>query len=122
MKITLVLDEERQAKLRELMEKTGSTPENLIRSAMTLFEWAIGQVEQGWSVGSVAPDAVSYKEVTMPTLTNVAENKSAAAFVDRLEVEFQTKERALSFKRAMADLDPDCPSPPHSPDKPERAR
>ncbi|MBR8141173.1 hypothetical protein KDW46_02210 [Burkholderia vietnamiensis] len=43
-----------------------ATRKELFNNALTLFEWAVSQIEEGRSVCSITDDAKSYRELVMP--------------------------------------------------------
>ena len=47
-----------------------STQKDLFNSALTLFEWAVGEVRQGRSVASIDEATQRYREIAMPALSN----------------------------------------------------
>lgn len=68
-RIQLDLPDARIRELDELMRACGiTTRKDLFNYALTLFEWAIKEREQGRLVGSIAPDRGTFKEVVMPPL------------------------------------------------------
>jgi hypothetical protein len=72
VRVQLDLPAERITELELLMDKTRlSTRKDLFENALTLFEWAVQQREQGRTIASVAIDGEGYYELLMPALSLV---------------------------------------------------
>jgi hypothetical protein len=46
----------------------------VINSALTLFEWAVGEKRKGYAVGSVNTQEETYREVSIPLLNSVSDD------------------------------------------------
>ena len=55
-----------------------ATKKELLHNALTFFEWALAEVEQGNSIASVDPKQEKYKEITMPVFRHVARKRELA--------------------------------------------
>lgn len=68
------MPEAKAAQLKEVMEKCGiSSQKELFNNALTLFEWAVKQREQGRSISSVDERTLKFRDLSMPVLENVEE-------------------------------------------------
>ena len=66
------LPEARAAHLKEVMETCGlATQKDLINNALTLFEWAVKQRQEGRVISSVDETNKKWKELSMPALEHV---------------------------------------------------
>ncbi len=62
--------------LKDLMQKAGiKTKRDLFNNALTLFEWAIQEIENGQIIVSMDEDTREYKQLIMPVFRNVFSNK-----------------------------------------------
>jgi len=68
-------------RLEELASEAGVAKKDIINSALTILEWAIGEVQAGKIIASVDESNDRYKEVLMPLLQQFALSKTAGAGV-----------------------------------------
>lgn len=74
----LDLLEDRAEHLKCLIEECElDTQKELINSALTLFEWAVGENRLGRSIASIDEQTMQYKELAMPALLRVKMRASA---------------------------------------------
>jgi len=67
------VSDEQNESLRLLQKKTGlSTMKDLINNALTVFEWAVEEVEDGNEIASVNNDEEIYRVLATPSLQHVA--------------------------------------------------
>lgn len=72
VRLQLELPEQRAAELRKLMEECQiSTQKELFNTALTLFEWAVGERRKGRAIASIDESNMKYKELAMPALSAV---------------------------------------------------
>ena len=75
------MPEERVRELDELAERTGlKTRVQLFNAALTLFEWAVKERENGRIITSMDEVTGKYKELEMPGLPRVASAASVSTF------------------------------------------
>lgn len=73
------LPEARLAQLKELMETCGiATQKDLFNNALTLFEWAVRQRQEGRVISAVDEVNMKFKELSMPALENVRQLASSS--------------------------------------------
>ena len=72
------MPEARLAQLKEVMETCGlATQKDLINNALTLFEWAVKQRQEGRVISSVDEKNKKWKELSMPALEHVTKSSTA---------------------------------------------
>jgi len=72
MRIQYELSKEENADIEELMKETKiKTKRDFINNAITLFEWAIKERRKGYVIGSIDEEKDKYRELMMPSLSNV---------------------------------------------------
>lgn len=72
VRLQLELPERRAAELRALMEECQiSTQKELFNTALTMFEWAVGERRKGRAIASIDERSMKYKELAMPALSAV---------------------------------------------------
>lgn len=73
VRVQIDLAESRVRVLEELMEVCGiSTKKELFNNALTLFEWAVGEVRKGNTIASINESEQRYRDLQMPVLSNAA--------------------------------------------------
>jgi len=66
------LSEDRLTQLKNVMETCGiATQKELFNNALSLFEWAVKQRQDGRVISSVDDRNMKWKELSMPVLDNV---------------------------------------------------
>jgi len=72
MRIQYELSDKENAEIELLMKDTGiKTKRDFINNAITLFEWAINERKNGRIIGSIDEKNNKYKEIIMPSMTNI---------------------------------------------------
>lgn len=72
MRIQLDLPESKVTELKELMAETQlDTYKDLFNNALTLFEWAINEVQTGRKIASLDEENERYKVLAMPVLDSL---------------------------------------------------
>ncbi|MGA9769968.1 MAG: hypothetical protein WBV94_13070 [Blastocatellia bacterium] len=73
VKIQFDLPADRAREVEEMMKLTGVTSrKDLFNNALTLLEWAIGEIYKGNTITSVDEKNKIFRELVMPILSNVA--------------------------------------------------
>lgn len=74
------LNDERLKELDRLMQDCGiGTRKELFDNALTLFEWAVREVQGGHTIAAVNEAQKRYRELQMPALNRAAPRRQAAA-------------------------------------------
>lgn len=72
MRIQYELSKEKNKEIEKMMQETEiRTKRDFIDNAIALFEWAIKQRRDGNIISSVNEESNEYKEIIMPSLSNV---------------------------------------------------
>lgn len=79
-RIQFEVPKERLKELEHLMRQAKiATKKELLNNALTFFEWALSEVEQGNAIASVDPKQEKYKEITMPVFRHIAPKRESLA-------------------------------------------
>ena len=69
MRIQLEMNDDRVREIEKLMDDRGiKTKKDLFNNALSLFEWALGEIKAGKIIASVDEKQDKYKQVIMPVL------------------------------------------------------
>ena len=68
VKFQFEMPKENADRLEELAEQGRVTKKEIISNALTLFEWAIEEVQRGRIIASVDEEGERYKEIVLPLL------------------------------------------------------
>ncbi len=80
MRIQIEIDETGSQVLDRIKQSTGvNTYKDIFNNAITLFEWAIRQREEGRVIASLDERTKKYREMTMPALEEAVRRSKAAS-------------------------------------------
>ena len=80
VRVQLDLPADRITDIEELMAKTGvATRKDVFENALTLFEWAVIEVEKGRVIASVDEVENGYRELVMPSLASIRKHEAKIA-------------------------------------------
>jgi len=65
-------------RLEDLASQAGVAKKDIINNALTILEWAIGEVQAGRIIASVDESNDRYREMVMPLLQHFALSKTGA--------------------------------------------
>ena len=73
MRLQLELPQERVDELKGLMDETrAESYKELFNNALSVFDWAVGEVKKGNSIAAVNEDDEVYRVLVIPALEGVA--------------------------------------------------
>jgi len=81
VRVQVDFSERRVAELEHLQKLCDlGTKKELFNNALTLFEWAVGEVMQGRSIASLDEKTQKYRELQMPALETAARHSEQEAY------------------------------------------
>lgn len=80
MRLNFELSEERMNDLKSLAAKTElATMKDLVNNALTIFEWAVSEVEAGNEIAAVNDQKEIYRVLITPALQTITKRKKGVA-------------------------------------------